>query len=100
MLETLRYADEVNRAQGYFRDIGDRKPDEELLDLAETLIDQKTGDVRRQPSSTTAMSMRCKELIDEKRKTQGQEDHRGRRDEPAGARLERDRPDGGAEARA
>ncbi|HSI17414.1 MAG TPA: Ku protein, partial [Sphingomonas sp.] len=38
VLETLRYADEVNKAQGYFRDIGDAKPDEDLLDLAEALI--------------------------------------------------------------
>ncbi|HEX4736454.1 MAG TPA: Ku protein [Allosphingosinicella sp.] len=43
VLETLRYADEVNKAQNYFRDISDAKPDEELLDLAETLIDRKTG---------------------------------------------------------
>ncbi len=43
VLETLRYADEVNKAQGYFRDIGDAKPDEELLDLAETLIAKKTA---------------------------------------------------------
>jgi DNA end-binding protein Ku len=43
VLETLRYADEVNKAQGYFRDIGDAKPDEELLDLAETLIEKKAA---------------------------------------------------------
>jgi DNA end-binding protein Ku len=43
VLETLRYADEVNKAQNYFRDIADAKPDEELLDLAETLIDRKTA---------------------------------------------------------
>ena len=43
VLETLRYADEVNKAQGYFRDIGDAKPDDELLDLAETLINKKTA---------------------------------------------------------
>jgi DNA end-binding protein Ku len=43
VLETLRYADEVNKAQGYFREIGDDKPDEELLDLAETLIEKKTA---------------------------------------------------------
>ena len=43
LMETLRYADEVNKAQGYFRDIGDAKPDEELLDLAETLIAKKTA---------------------------------------------------------
>jgi DNA end-binding protein Ku len=43
VLETLRYADEVNKARDYFRDISDGKPDEELLDLAETLIDRKTA---------------------------------------------------------
>ena len=44
VLETLRYADEVNKAQGYFRDIPDAEPDAELLDLATALIDRKTGD--------------------------------------------------------
>ncbi len=43
ILETLRYADEVHKAQGYFRDISDAKPDDELLDLAETLISKKTA---------------------------------------------------------
>ncbi|MBZ4157049.1 hypothetical protein JYG50_25425, partial [Escherichia fergusonii] len=42
ILETLRYADEVNKAQSYFRDIPDTQPDEELLDLAETLIEKKS----------------------------------------------------------
>src|SRR6478735_2245075 len=43
VLETLRYADEVNKAQSYFRDIPDAKPDEDLLDLAETLIGKKVA---------------------------------------------------------
>jgi len=43
VMETLRYADEVNKAASYFRDIGESDPDEELLDLATTLIDKKTG---------------------------------------------------------
>lgn len=43
VLETLRYADEVQKAQSYFRDIGEAKPDAELLDLAKTLIEKKTG---------------------------------------------------------
>jgi DNA end-binding protein Ku len=43
VLETLRYADEVNKAQGYFRDIPDAEPDQDLLDLASTLIDKKAG---------------------------------------------------------
>lgn len=43
ILETLRYADEVSKATGFFREIGDAKPDPELLDLAESLIDKKTA---------------------------------------------------------
>jgi DNA end-binding protein Ku len=43
VMETLRYADEVHKAASYFRDIGDADPDEELLDLATTLIEKKTG---------------------------------------------------------
>jgi DNA end-binding protein Ku len=42
-MEVLRYADEVHKAQGYFRDIEDAKPDADLLDLATTLIDKKTA---------------------------------------------------------
>ena len=44
ILETLRYADEVNKARDYFREISDAKPDEELLDLAEALIEKKTAE--------------------------------------------------------
>ena len=43
VLETLRYADEVNKAASYFRAIGGDKPDEDLLDLATTLIEKKAG---------------------------------------------------------
>lgn len=43
VLETLRYADEVRRAQSYFADIGTAKPSSELLELATALIDQKAA---------------------------------------------------------
>jgi DNA end-binding protein Ku len=43
LLETLRYADEVNKAQSYFREIGDSEPDADLLDMAAMLIERKTG---------------------------------------------------------
>ncbi len=43
VLETLRYADEVHKAQGYFRDIPDIEPDAELLGLAESLIEKKAA---------------------------------------------------------
>src|SRR3954454_20321686 len=44
LLETLRYADEVNKASGFFRDIGDHKPDPDLLDMASMLIERKAGE--------------------------------------------------------
>lgn len=43
ILETLRYADEVAKATGFFRDIGDSKPDPELLDLAQSLIEKRSA---------------------------------------------------------
>ena len=43
VLETLRYTDELNKAASYFRSIGEAKPDPELLDLATTLIDKRSG---------------------------------------------------------
>jgi DNA end-binding protein Ku len=43
LLETLRYADEVNKAQSFFREIRDAKPDPELLDMAAMLIERKVG---------------------------------------------------------
>jgi DNA end-binding protein Ku len=43
LLETLRYADEVNKAQSYFREIGDHDPDADLLDMAAMLIERKAG---------------------------------------------------------
>jgi DNA end-binding protein Ku len=43
LIETLRYADEVHKAQSYFREIGDEKPDADLLDMASMLIERKTG---------------------------------------------------------
>src|SRR3546814_19542908 len=38
VLEVPRYADEVNRKDGYFRHIGTPKPHADLFALAETLI--------------------------------------------------------------
>ncbi len=43
VMETLRYADEVNKAQQFFRDIPDAKPPAELLELATALIDKRTA---------------------------------------------------------
>lgn len=43
VMEVLRYANEVHKAQGYFRDIDDIDPEPDLLDLAMALIDKKTA---------------------------------------------------------
>ncbi len=43
VMETLRYEDEVRRAQTYFKDIPSSKPAKEMLDLAGSLIDQKSA---------------------------------------------------------
>ena len=70
LLETLRYADEVVKAQGYFRDIPDARPDEEMLELAETLIDKKTA--KFDPGKFHDRYVDAlKELIERKRKSKG-----------------------------
>ena len=43
VLEVLRYADEVTRAQTYFRGLPETEADADLLDLATTIIEKKTG---------------------------------------------------------
>jgi DNA end-binding protein Ku len=43
LMMTLRTADEVRDAKDYFTDITDEKPEPEMLELAERLIEQKSG---------------------------------------------------------
>lgn len=43
VMETLRYADEVKKAQSYFNEIPDETPSDDLLDLATTLIEKKSA---------------------------------------------------------
>lgn len=70
IMETLRYADEVNRATSYFREIDDARPDDELLELATTLIDKKTA-----PFDASEFHDRyvdaLRDLIDAKMKSKG-----------------------------
>lgn len=44
VLETLRYADELAKAQSFFRDIPNLQPDPELLEMAQNLIERKQGE--------------------------------------------------------
>ena len=43
LMMTLRTADEVRDAEDYFTDIEEEEPDKEMLELAERLIEQKSG---------------------------------------------------------
>jgi len=70
VLETLRYADEVNRASSYFRDIGDIKPDADLLELAETLIEKKSSDFDAKEFENRYIDA-LRKLIAEKQKKKG-----------------------------
>lgn len=70
VLETLRYADEVNKAQGYFRDIADGEPDADLMDLAEALIEKKSGAFHPQDFHDRYVDA-LKDLVERKRKAKG-----------------------------
>ena len=43
LLETLRYADEVRKGQSFFTDVSGEQPRADLLDLAATLIEQRSA---------------------------------------------------------
>jgi DNA end-binding protein Ku len=83
VLETLRYADEVNKAQGYFRDIPDSKPDEDLMDLAEALIEKKSGSFDPKEFHDRYVDA-LKDLVERKRKAKGRKIIEDTSDEPTG----------------
>lgn len=53
LLETLRYADELRKADPMFSEISGKKADKELLDVATALIERKTAPSTPKPSRTT-----------------------------------------------
>ena len=71
LLETLRYSDEVNKAASYFREIEDAEPDADLLDLAGTLIEKKSGKFEPAEFHNRYVDA-LKGLIEEKRKSRGE----------------------------
>src|SRR5687767_1738723 len=71
LMETLRYADEVNRAGSIFREIGDHKPDPDLLDLAATLIEKKTGEFDAKEFHNRYVDA-LRDLIKEKQRKKGE----------------------------
>ena len=76
LLETLRYEDEVNKSTGFFRDIGDNKPDPDLLDMASMLIERKAGEF--DPKEFHNRYVDALHRPDrEEAEGEGREDHRG-----------------------
>ena len=71
LLETLRYADEVHKSSGFFRDIGDTKPDPDLLDMASMLIERKAGEFDPAEFHNRYVDA-LKDLIAEKQKKKGE----------------------------
>lgn len=70
VLETLRYEDEVRKAQSYFKDLPTAKPSKDMLDLAKTLIDQKTAPFDAGEFHDRYVEA-LQELIEKKRKAKG-----------------------------
>ena len=71
VLETLRYADEVNKSSGFFREIGDHKPDPDLLDMASMLIERKAGEFDPKEFHNRYVDA-LHRLIEEKQKKKGE----------------------------
>jgi DNA end-binding protein Ku len=71
LMETLRYADEVHKSSGFFRDIGDTKPDPDLLDMASMLIERKAGEFHPSEFHNRYVDA-LKDLIAEKQKKKGE----------------------------
>lgn len=70
VLETMRYEDEVRKAQSYFKEIPATKPDKSLLDLATTLIEQRTAPFDAGEFHDRYVDA-LKKLIEKKRKSKG-----------------------------
>jgi DNA end-binding protein Ku len=66
----MRYEDEVRAAQSYFREIPSDKPDKALLDLATTLIEQRTAPFEPGEFHDRYIDA-LKSLIDKKQKARG-----------------------------
>jgi len=71
LLETLRYADEVHKSSGFFRDLGDHKPDADLLDMAAMLIERKAGEFNPADFHNRYVDA-LHELIEKKQKAKGE----------------------------
>ena len=68
LLETLRYADEIRKSEAIFASIPEAETDEEMLELADELIERKSAPFEPE-AFTSQYASAMRELIEEKRKT-------------------------------
>ena len=86
VLEVLRYADEVNRAQSYFKGLPAETADEDMLDLAVSIIDKKTAPFKPDEFHDRYVDA-LHRLIDKKKKAKGKRIIEDVDDEPTGRKA-------------
>ena len=82
ILEVLRYADEVTKAQTYFRGLPADTADEDMLDLAVSIIDKKTAPFKPEEFTDRYVDA-LHRLIEKKKKSKGKRILEDVDDEPA-----------------
>jgi DNA end-binding protein Ku len=83
VLEVLRYADEVNKAQSYFKGLPADTADEDMLDLAVSIIDKKTAPFKPEEFHDRYVDA-LHRLIEKKKKAKGKRIIEDVDDEPTG----------------
>jgi DNA end-binding protein Ku len=83
VLEVLRYADEVTKAQTYFRGLPDGKADDDMLELAVSIIDKRTAAFKPEEFRDRYVDA-LHRLIEKKKKTKGKRIIEEVDDEPSG----------------
>jgi DNA end-binding protein Ku len=83
VLEVLRYADEVTKAQTYFRGLPADTTDEDMLDLATSIIDKRTAPFKPEEFHDRYVDA-LHRLIDKKKKAKGKRIIEDVDDEPTG----------------
>ncbi|MBB4149976.1 Ku protein [Sphingobium scionense] len=84
VLEVLRYADEVTKAQTYFRGLPDDTADEDMLDLAVSIIDKRTAPFKPEEFHDRYVDALHRLIDKKKKKAKGKRIIEEVDDEPAG----------------
>lgn len=86
VLEVLRYADEVTKAQSYFRGLPGEEADPDMLDLAVSIIDKRTAPFKPEEFHDRYVDA-LHRLIEKKKKAKGKRIIEDVDEEPAGRKA-------------